>query len=114
MRTFQSVAAVAVLAGLWLATGSAAASPECVDKAAEKEVVLLPPTPADVCLLDSSQCTPADPIPAPVQITPPSVPQLLLPDRPLLLDSRRGVRLPWEEEALAAAGVMRDLFRPPR
>lgn len=114
MRALRTVSVVAVLAGLCLASGSAFAAPECVDKKADKEVVLQPPTPADVCLLDSSQCAPSSPIPVPVEISPPVSPQILLPQPPLVLDSRKGSRLPFEDDALAAAGIVRELLRPPR
>jgi len=114
LRHPRHLPAVLALAALWLASGVARAAPECVDKKADQEIVLEPPSPADMCLLDASQCAPSDPIPVPVQFTPLSAPQILLPDRPLLVDGRRGSRLPWEQDAIARPGVTRDLLRPPR
>ncbi len=118
MRTLRRSAAVAVLAGLWLAAGGASAQErECLDKKAEKEalrVVLQPPTSADQCLLDSSQCRPSDPVPVVPQVTPPNVPQLWAPALPSFFLARGEALLGFEEIGSARRGVTRDLLRPPR
>lgn len=105
-------------AGLLLAASEAAADPECLgaktDAVEKAEVVLLPPTSGDMCLVDASQCSPSPPVPVPEVVVPPSARPILAPLPVTAAFAGCGVRIPWDVFGADRAGVTREILRPPR